>query len=568
MKHNLEDTEEFEPENQKKGLKSFMSKFLSNFVEEVEVEEEEDEEEDFQDDEIDDDFEEEEIDDDFEEVEELEEPAFEPDAENSDDVTVLPEISDSPFVELSKETDVPAESEEVPPVVIPEQVIPAVQEEITESAPETDDVGDLLLDAPEDMPEFRDEAVPGYVPPSDSITLEMPEPEMPEQEADAVEEDNASDDLDAYFPQDSDEETLKDSDEDDEDEGEDDDENDEDAPKKKNFLGIAIPVALVLVLGLGFAYCFQLGLFDEKPTYVMPDFVGKNYYELGEDFNNFDIQVAFEDYSTYDKDVIYSQDIPAGTEVKLGQTVNVNLSLGYAQTKMPDVRNYQFEYAQKLLEQSGFEVEVVYEASLNGTAQNNVIRTLPASGEDVNAGAKVTMYVSEGLGADAAQVQTFTGMLLEEAEELCEMYGLRVEAVPVPALEPQNVVVEQSIEAGTKVPFHTVITLAYSSGEQPQGTVDYQLNFPAYASGRFILDFININGEVVASSDVIVAGFSAVSMIPVQGTGSQEIKVVLNNYTTNLQAELGTYSFDFTTGTYAIIDEDIEKAFQDVKGIG
>ena len=220
----------------------------------------------------------------------------------------------------------------------------------------------------------------------------------------------------------------------------------------------------------------------------MPDLVGTNYYELGEDFNNFNIQVAHQDYSAYDKDIIYGQDIPAGTEVKPGQTVNIDLSLGYAQTKVPDVRNYHFEYAQKLLQQSGFEVEIVYEASLNGTAQNNVIRTLPASGQNVNEGAKITMYVSEGLGADAAQVQTFTGMLLEEAEELCEMYGLRVEAVPVPALEPQNVVVEQSIEAGTKVPFHTVITLAYSSGEQPQGTVDYQLNFPAYAKGRFILD--------------------------------------------------------------------------------
>ena len=559
-----DETEEYEEDDQeskssKPGLKGLFSKLLSSFVEEVEVDDDDDDDED-DDDEYEDESEEDEeetepeYDDDYEEDEE---PEDEPEQDFSQNFDIT--LDEDPELNLpeadEEEPPLPAfifpdenkiENEEKPVVLLSEQQKP---ETAPEEAPD-----ELLLNAPEDMPEFREEAVPGYQKPEETVSSITDSPE----EEDFI-----------RFDDDDETETVPDHEEDDteEDDEEDEEELDSEGRPKRSPLAVAIPIAAVLVIALGFTYCLQLGLFSEKEVYYMPDLVGRNYYELGEDYNNFDIQVNRSEYSAYDKDIIYAQDIPAGTEVKLGQTVNIDLSLGYAVVLVPDVRNYQYAYAQKLLEQSGFETEIVYEQSLNGTAADNVIRTLPASGSDANEGSKITMYVSQGLAADSAQVQTFTGMLLNDAVDLCEMYGLEVETVPVPALEAENVVVEQSIEAGTSVPFHTVITLAYSSGEQPQGTVPYQLNFPPYATGRFILDFIDTQGNVLASSDIIVAGFSAASTVPMQGTGSQEIKVVLNNCTTNMQAELGTYNFDFTTGTYTVLNEDMQAAFEAVNGI-
>ena len=559
-----DETEEYEEDDQesktsKPGLKGLFSKLLSSFVEEVEVDDDDDDDED-DDDEYEDESEEDEeetepeYDDDYVEDEE---PEDEPEQDFSQNFDIT--LDEDPELNLpeadEEEPPLPAfifpdenkiENEEKPVVLLSEQQKP---ETAPEEAPD-----ELLLNAPEDMPEFREDAVPGYQKPEETVSSITDSPE----EEDFI-----------RFDDDDETETVPDHEEDDteEDDEEDEEELDSEGRPKRSPLAVAIPIAAVLVIALGFTYCLQLGLFSEKEVYYMPDLVGRNYYELGEDYNNFDIQVNRSEYSAYDKDIIYAQDIPAGTEVKLGQTVNIDLSLGYAVVQVPDVRNYQYAYAQKLLEQSGFETEIVYEQSLNGTAADNVIRTLPASGSDANEGSKITMYVSQGLAADSAQVQTFTGMLLNDAVDLCEMYGLEVETVPVPALEAENVVVEQSIEAGTSVPFHTVITLAYSSGEQPQGTVPYQLNFPPYATGRFILDFIDTQGNVLASSDIIVAGFSAASTVPMQGTGSQEIKVVLNNCTTNMQAELGTYNFDFTTGTYTVLNEDMQAAFEAVNGI-
>ncbi len=515
-----------EPEPPKKGLKAFFSKIVSSLVEEV----------DDDDDEEDDDETEEEIED--EEIEE-EEEAFEedfPEEEPEEDLTL-------PQEELLIE---------MPPPVEPESE-------------------EFLLDAPEDMPEFREEAVPGYQPPP--IILEEELQPLEEQSVISMDElsgglNDTLSDYDEEPEENPEDGETKDSTESDEEEDEEEEEElNPDGTPQKSFFSVAIPVAAVVAVALGFAYCLQLGLFDEKPVYYMPDLVGRSYYDLGEDYINFDIQVDQSDYSAYDKDVIYAQDVPPGTEVKHGQTVHVDLSLGYAMTPVPDVKNYQYAYAQKLLEQTGFQTEIVYEKSLNGTAPENVIRTVPGSNEEAVVGSKITLYVSDGLGADSAQVQNFTGMLLEDAKKLCEMYGLEVEAVPSPALEAANVVTSQSIEAGSSVPFHTIITLTYSSGEQPKGTVPYQVDFPAYASGRFILDFIDKDGNVIASSDVIIAGFSAGSSVPVEGYGSQEIKVILNNYTTNLQAELGTYHFDFTTGTYTVLTEDMQSAFEAVDGI-
>ncbi len=496
-----------------------------------------------------------------------EEPEQEPPSEQSEETEeVFPEIPEQEenFPDEPEEPEQPETEEIVSEVSAPEpeeEIFPEIAKTVE---PEPEPIEEYteyteLEDAPEEMPDFpENHADMPHLEMSDEgiVTIDgKPEPEEKP-------EDSFFDFMEDEIPSSPPAETEEDEDE------EEDDEFNPDGTRKKNFFSVAIPVMIVLVVALGFAYCFQLGLFDEREAYYMPDLVGRNYYDLGEDYTKLDIQVEQSDYSAYDKDVIFAQNIPAGTEVKIGQPVKISLSLGYAMTTVPDVRNYQFDYAQKLLEQSGFKTKLEYEASLNGTTTNNVIRTLPASGDEIAMGSEITLYVSSGLGAEAAQVQDFTNMLLADAEDLCEMYGLEVEAVPIPALQAENVVVEQSIEAGSTVPFHTVITLGYSSGEQPSGTVPYQVNFPAYANGRFILDFINKDGNVIASSDVIVAGFSAGSAVPVEGVGSQEVTVVLNNYSTNLQAELGKYNFDFSTGTYTVIEEDMDGAFEKVGGIG
>lgn len=336
---------------------------------------------------------------------------------------------------------------------------------------------------------------------------------------------------------------------------------------QRHILGKLVAVLFAVILIAVIVICFQNGIFNEKEVYHMPDLVGKNYYDLQEDTLQLDIQIDKSEYSAYEKDMIYEQDIPAGEEIKLGQTVHVNISLGFDMEIVPDVRNYQSAYAQKMLEQAGFRTEIQYEMSRGGTQNGNVIRTEPAIGEEIVIGTVVTMYVSQGSNNTSATVPDVVGMTLDEAIALCEESGLTVDAVAVPSLEAENTIVSQNLEVNSQVDFGTVIVLNYSNAEEPDGTVYYQMELPAYANGRFILDFIDQQGTVIATS-TLVAGFSAGSAIPVEGYGTQQIKVVLNNDATTQQAEIGIYDFDFTTGTYTVITEDIQSAFETVNGIG
>lgn len=340
----------------------------------------------------------------------------------------------------------------------------------------------------------------------------------------------------------------------------------EDSKPKPRILGKVLGVLAGVACVAGIVIAFRNGAFDEKTIYYMPDLTGENLTDYQNELQ-LDFQIEHSELTAYEKDVIYHQDIPAGVEIKPGQTVGIDVSLGLATAIVPDVRNYQLAYAEKTLEQAGFRTEIQYEMSQGGTQSGNVIRTEPAIGQEVTIDQPVIVYVSQGSDNQVALVPDVVGLDLETARIMCEEAGLMVETEAVPSLEAENTVVAQSLDAHTQVNFDTMIVLSYSNSEQPEGTINYQLQFPAYSNGRFVLDFIDEEGTVVASSTIVV-GFSAGSDIPVPGHGSHQIRVVLNNEATTEQATIGTYQFDFPAGTYEIISEDVQSAFEAVNGIG
>ena len=150
---------------------------------------------------------------------------------------------------------------------------------------------------------------------------------------------------------------------------------------------------------------------------------------------------------------------------------------------------------------------------------------------------------------------------------MCEYYGLVVETVDEASVEDENTVIGQSIEPGELISAGDTITLTYSNGEDPSGTVPFTLSLPENATGRFVLDFIDANGVTLTSSSTINAAFSGVVTVNVEGTGTQRVTVILSNYATNQQATLGVYNFDFVNVTFTRVTEDILAAFQGVGGI-
>ena len=361
-------------------------------------------------------------------------------------------------------------------------------------------------------------------------------------------------------------------DEEETDDGDEDDDDEEEEEHRSLFIPVmtAVTIAFIIV-AVFFILWLVKGVIDDTgqtTRYEMPNLVGMDYYEAKDTYTYLDIQINETENSTFEKDVIYFQDIAVGDAVSNGQTVYVNVSLGISMVQVTDVKNYHYEYAKKVLEQDGFVIEQRYEMSSEGVEASKVIRTEPAGGEMAESGSKIVVFISKGIANPSVEIQNMVGDTLEHAQDICKYYGIEVKVQEAPSTAEANTVIAQSIEPGQLVDPGTEIVLTYSNGQDPTGTVPFSVTLPTNASGRFILDFIDSNGTTVASSSIINTAFSSGTVsIPVAGSGVQQLVVILSNYVTNQQKELGVYNFDFTNLSYSAVREDIQGAFEAVGGI-
>ncbi len=348
-----------------------------------------------------------------------------------------------------------------------------------------------------------------------------------------------------------------------------DDEDDEEEEEERHSLFIPVMTAITIafiIVAVFFILWLVKGVINgsgNKTKYEMPNLVGMDYYEAKDTYSYLDLQIDQTEYTTYEKDVIYFQDIQVGESVANGQAVKVNVSLGVSMAAVPDVHGYNYEYARKLLEQEGFVVEVKQEMSSDGTKENDVIRTEPSAGQEVEAGSTIILYVSRGMNSDSIEIQQMVGMTLEQATTLCEYYGLIVETIDEPSLEEENTIIAQEPAAGEFVEQGSTVKLTYSNGEDPSGRVTYTLPIPGFVTtGRYTIDVIDSSGTS-RSSKTIVAGIASSANIDIEGTGSETLTVVLTG-SDGKSATVGTYKFDFANATFTTVKEDINGAFESV----
>lgn len=344
-----------------------------------------------------------------------------------------------------------------------------------------------------------------------------------------------------------------------------DDEDDEEEEEERHSLFIPVMTAITIAF-IVVAVLFVLWLIKgvikgtgSSNKYEMPNLVGMDYYEAKDKYTFLDLQIDKTDYTSDEKDVIYFQDIQVGEAVSNGQEVKVYVSLGFSMAVVPDVKDYPYEYACKILDQMGFIPQVLYEMSSDGTEKSNVIRTEPSDGQEAEVGSTIIVYVSKGYNNDAIEVDNVVGLALEAATRNFEYFGLVVEAVGAPSLEEEGTVIEQSIAPGELVEAGTTIILTYSNGEDPSGVITYTLPIPGGVSGAFTIDVIDESGTS-RSSKRIVAGVTNSASIDIQGTGTETLTVVLTS-NDGKTATIGVYKFDFANATFTTVREDINAAF-------
>ena len=253
-------------------------------------------------------------------------------------------------------------------------------------------------------------------------------------------------------------------------------EDDDDPPRKKDLrrvfaIAASAVVAVAIIVLLWRAIFSDLFDGEQKPTeYVVPHLVGMTIDEANENENVKGIfvieQIGQRASSKYAEGQIIEQSPEKGKIVKGNRTISVFVSSGAKTEKMPNLINR--EYRDAALQLTNLDLDLIVSDPVeeySSITKGYVIRTIPEYGETLNIGDTVTLVVSKGEEPKPVTVLSFIGIDIEIVRQQATQSGLVVGEVTQRASdEPYGTVIDQSINAETKVDAGTTINFVISEG--------------------------------------------------------------------------------------------------------
>ena len=256
----------------------------------------------------------------------------------------------------------------------------------------------------------------------------------------------------------------------------DDEEEEEASPHKLGtrklltIIGAAVAAVALIVLLWHAIFSDLLGGEQTPTEYVVPYLIGMTIDEANEDENVKGIftieQIGQRASSKYAAGQIIEQSPERGKTVKGNRVISVFVSSGAKTEKMPNLVNK--EYRDATLQLTNLDLNLVINDPVeeySSITKGYVIRTIPEFGETLQEGDSVTLVVSKGEQPKPVTVLSFIGIDIEIVRQQVTQTGLVVGEVTQRASdEPYGTVIDQSINAETKVDAGTTINFVISEG--------------------------------------------------------------------------------------------------------
>ncbi|MCI8509032.1 MAG: Stk1 family PASTA domain-containing Ser/Thr kinase [Lachnospiraceae bacterium] len=263
----------------------------------------------------------------------------------------------------------------------------------------------------------------------------------------------------------------------------------------------------------------------------MIDVVGMKEEEAIEELTKEGIPYEIErEYSdVFEEDIVMSQSISEGEEIKEDSKVKLVISKGQEMTDVPDVVGKKSEEAKTLLTAAGFEVEIDEEYD-EEVEKDYVISQTPNGETQAAKGSKVTIVVSKGEEVKVAVVPELKKKTVSEAEAALSEKNLKLGNVKQEYSDDikDGLVIAQSISSGTEVKEGTAVDITISKGKKPT-TTTYTATFSGSISNS---SYVFPEGEyirIVVTLKVGQANYSIVddyydeASLPLDGSGLSEI---------------------------------------------
>jgi eukaryotic-like serine/threonine-protein kinase len=179
----------------------------------------------------------------------------------------------------------------------------------------------------------------------------------------------------------------------------------------------------------------------------------------------FTVDVAYEENPEFDDGVVFAQDPEGGTELPVGEAVQITVSSGEEQVELPDVVGLNEEDARSQLGDAGFRdirVEPVFDAEAEA---GEVVAQNPAAGESAPLSATITLQISQG--AEERSVPDLAGRTAAEAEAILRQQGFEVaQQLENSSDVPQGTVIRTDPGSGTVLEVGETVTLVVSAGPE------------------------------------------------------------------------------------------------------
>lgn len=302
----------------------------------------------------------------------------------------------------------------------------------------------------------------------------------------------------------------------------------------KKTVGIVIGIiALLALLGVG-VFALTGGFASGEP---IPDVKGQTVEQATQALEKAGFKVGKTTEVTNDTveaGKVINTDPPAGTKREKDTAVNLNVSKGPGEIKVPDLRGKSSEDAKKLLAEAGLKGEQGTAEYNSDVAVNHVISQSPEPGGSVTKDTVITYILS--LGKENAEIPDVTNYSQSEAISTLENAGFKVKVVDGDYSNVDAGYVMSQNPTG-KADKGSTVTITISKGQKP--TSSYSITASVTGSGGSI----SPNG----STEVKEGNSQGYSISPYDG---YEVKSVLVDGVE--QGPITSYNFSNVTSNHTI----------------
>lgn len=181
-------------------------------------------------------------------------------------------------------------------------------------------------------------------------------------------------------------------------------------------IGIVIIIAAVIGFLSGIVYVFNDSLFGKEV--VVPDVINMDMKEAQVTLKSFNLEMTIKGHSYSDevvKDAIISQKPMKGQKVKEGRSIEVIVSDGPEEQRVPNLVGATLSDAKIKIKNAGFEVGHIDEEYDDKYAENEVISQEPRFGSSAAKGSDIDVLISKGPAPSRISAPDLKGLTLEEA---------------------------------------------------------------------------------------------------------------------------------------------------------